>query len=1038
MLISWGFRVFFAPKIFRSLSAKFLIGLVPVFLTVAAIGLAFLSQRDRDANLDTLAANIGNQAARVATSIVKHDARNNPHMANDLIRYLSSDRSVRCVEFLETAPSRVIAASPRGPACRNTDDEHLLVIPVGAEGSMKLRIVFNEEIIAASAKERRALDLILIAVAFIASIVSALIGFRFIVARPLARLHVSIKRISETGERIPVESPTGDELGDILRAFNEMLARETEKEEVLENANAEIRQLNLTLEDRVLERTEQLLESEGRLQHLVESFGSGIYIHKEFKPLYANETLLKMFGFDDLDDFMSLHSTETLLAPEERERIWGYHQARLRGLIAPTDYDFWALRKNGKKLYVNNRSFVVNWAGQEAVCTTLFDLTERQETEKNLAEQQQLVQSLMETTHEGFWFIGLDRLTTDVNPAMCEILGVPRDEVIGRSIFEFVDETNATIFRNEIALRDKGKTTAYEIEIKRPDGSAVPCLNNATPLFNAEGVQIGSVGIWADISEIKMTQRSLEHEKERAQAANIAKSEFLAIASHELRTPMNGVLGMASLLKQSGLTDEQQERVETLEESGKALLGLLNEILDISKIESGNLELETANFELREMLHGVGSLMGSRAQQIGLHYTTIVDPDIPDVLVGDRTRVRQVLLNMVGNAVKFTRNGSISVTVSCIRFDQRSTRLRFAVDDTGIGIDKNDQVQIFEKFTQADSSTTREFGGTGLGLAICKELVELMGGAIGVESSKGRGSRFWFEVDFEIGDQSAVDAKTSPDVAAQSTENFRPLRILVAEDNPVNQEIVRYTLLDAGHRVDVVANGLEAVAAVKDTDYDIILMDAHMPHMDGLTATKKIRELQSPLSDIPIIALTADAMVGDREKFINAGMNDYISKPFDVENLLAIMARHVGINRIPPTPVPSDIDEEPLPARETGFDAMESGLAPETSDSLREKKPDLWKKLVGIYLAETPNNLNELQNALSTGDFAAARLAAHTIKSSSANMGALKLADLSNQIETAAETADLENGRRFLPAVLDEYDIVAAALDHNVPEEAVE
>ena len=535
-----------------------------------------------------------------------------------------------------------------------------------------------------------------------------------------------------------------------------------------------------------------------------------------------------------------------------------------------------------------------------------------------------------------------------------------------------------------------------------------------------------------------MTQRSLEQEKERAQAASIAKSEFLAIASHELRTPMNGVLGMASLLMRSDMTDEQRERVKTIEDSGKALLGLLNEILDVSKIESGKLEMETAEFALREMVHGVGSLLGAKAQQVGLDFTTTIHPEVPDILVGDQTRVRQVLLNIVGNAIKFTRNGGISVTVSCTGLNPPAAQLRFDVADTGIGIDENDKLRIFEKFTQADSSTTRQFGGTGLGLAICKELVHLMGGEISVESTVGKGSRFWFELEFEIGDQSAANSHASPTAEIQFKRKLRPLKVLVAEDNSVNQEIAKFTLLDAGHSVDIVSNGLEAVAAVQDTAYDIVLMDAHMPHMDGMTATKKIRELRSPLSDIPIISLTADAMVGDRERFLEAGMNDYISKPFDVDNLLNTMAYHVGEARVPP-PKPASLNTGivPLQTQASEFDESESGLAPEISESLRQKKPDLWNRLVDIFLTETPHSLNTLQNAIIDGDFTKARMAAHTIKSSSANMGALKLADLSNQAETAAETADAENTSVLFQEMLDEYEVVSAALRDKVPKEAV-
>ena len=669
-----------------------------------------------------------------------------------------------------------------------------MTLPIDDSGADTLLTIFSEKEISKAVEVRRNWVLLIIALAFLVSTFSALTGFRLIVGRPLARLHTAIKHLSETGERTPINAPAGDDLGDIVDAFNGMLEREEQREQRLDQANREITALNRSLEDRVQKRTDQLHESELRLRHLVEQFGSGIYIHAKFKPIYANQTLLDMFGFDGLEDFLSIESTESLLAPEERERVWGYHQARLRGDPAPTDYDLRAIKKNGQKFYVNNRSFVVNWSGQDAICTTLFDLTERHNTEKSLVEQQHLMNSLLEGTHEGFWFIDLERRTTDVNPAMCRILGRSSEDIVGRVIFDFVDEGNKKIFDSQIAKRKQGITGAYEIALQRPDGTNVPCLNNATPLFTSVGERIGSVGIWADITEIKDTQLSLELEKERTQAASIAKSEFLAIASHELRTPMNGVLGMAGLLIRSELSGEQRRRVEIINQSGENLLELLNDILDISKIEAGRFEIETCIFDLRRMIDGVSALLQSRAEQKGLVYDASVDENVPKFLVGDLARLRQIMINIVGNAVKFTESGKIQILVSHAPVDSSAMRLRFAVTDTGPGIAEEVRNSIFEKFTQADVSTTRKFGGTGLGLAICQDLTEMMGGEIGVDSVLGEGSTFWFTSICGIGVRNdVVNARTvDPSISARTPEDRRHLRILVAEDNPINR--VSYSL----------------------------------------------------------------------------------------------------------------------------------------------------------------------------------------------------------------------------------------------------
>lgn len=1008
----------------KRLSVKFLIVLVPVFLIISLIGLVALSQYDQRKDSDALASRIGNQVVRLAGAYARHDAWKDKALARDLIAALASDRAVLCVEIRDSGTGDLSAAMPANLGCRTVDSGHRLAIPIEGARPAILTTIFSDEEITAAADARRALVLLLISIAFFVSVITAAISFRLIVGRPLKRLKESIQEISRTGNRTPVSGPAGDEVGDIIRAFNEMIERESLREQHLDEANDEIRNLNRSLEQRVQARTEKLEQSEQRLKVLIESFSSGIYIHAKFKPLYANQTLLDMLGFASLDDFLAIESTEALLAPEERERIWGYHQARLRGEPAPTDYDFWALKTDGGKLCVNNRSFVVNWNGTDAVCTTLFDLTQRRETEKSLAEQQHLMESLLKTTHEGFWFIDKNLCTTDVNPAMCDILGRSREDIIGKDIFAFVDDKNEAIFHEQIVRRRHGGTSAYEVALQRPDGTNVPCLNNATPLFSSDGERVGSVGIWADITDIKQAQRDLEQEKERAQSANVAKSEFLAIASHELRTPMNGVLGMAGLLLRSELQDEQRHRVSVIKESGENLLGLLDDILDISKIESGRVELDKSHIDISRLLDSVAALMESRARQKGLDYKTRIEADVPAIVTGDLARLRQVLINLIGNAVKFTDSGEIGIAVSQMPLNGSAIRLRFEVTDTGLGIDSSSQHRIFEKFTQADESTTRKFGGTGLGLAICKDFAELMGGEIGVDSTPGEGSTFWFTADCEIGDpEKVVNASTT---LLQSpvaiSHDLGHLRVLVAEDNRVNQEIARDTLEQEGHHVTLVINGAEAVDAVQQDAYDIVLMDVHMPEMDGPTATRHIRALSGPEAGIPIIALTADAMAGDREKFLGAGMDDYVSKPFDPVELFSSISRCLNAD-------PVNVEMSSTPAPPGGTERETAGrLESAIVEPLRVGKPDLWKKLVTVYLEDMARGLEKMAQALSDGDFAAVHLTAHTLKSSSANMGATYLSELCRKLEAEAGDGRLEGGAALLGDIQSEFSLIETEL----------
>jgi signal transduction histidine kinase/CHASE3 domain sensor protein/ActR/RegA family two-component response regulator len=392
----------------------------------------------------------------------------------------------------------------------------------------------------------------------------------------------------------------------------------------------------------------------------------------------------------------------------------------------------------------------------------------------------------------------------------------------------------------------------------------------------------------AAIGALEKAKAELTVSRDQAQQATEAKSRFLANMSHEVRTPLNGILGMTSLLLDRPLEAEAREYASSIKMSGEALLALVNDILDFSKIEAGRLELEHVDFDLFSTLQDIAKTFTHVARQKNLSLTLETDPKLPHLVNGDPGRIRQILLNLIGNAIKFTPKGSIHIKLTCL--NPEDVRLRFDVRDTGIGIDAATIKTLFREFSQADVSTTRRYGGTGLGLSICKKLVELMGGEVGVESEVGQGSNFWFTLQLALA--RAQKLKSESEAIIELATDGRPWRVLVGEDNQVNQIIIAKMLERLGVRCDVAGNGKEVIEAVQMRPYDLILMDCHMPEMDGYEATSFIRESKSIANNrIPIIAMTANALKGDREKTLAAGMDDYLSKPLDIKKVRSVLAK---------------------------------------------------------------------------------------------------------------------------------------------------
>jgi len=593
------------------------------------------------------------------------------------------------------------------------------------------------------------------------------------------------------------------------------------------------------------------------------------------------------------------------------------------------------------------------------------------------------------------------------------ILGCKKGE-ISRDLnawLNLIHKDNINQIENAVALHRKStRPIEYIYRIKKSDGTWRYWNDRALPLINDMGLPYKWIGVCTDITDIKHTEKELMDSKEKAESANKAKSQFLANMSHELRTPINAMLGFSKILKDQHvgpLNSKQYEYLEHIMESSNRLLALIDDILDLSRVEAGKIEITKAVFNIDKLMKRLSTTYSFLISKQGLSFQVNVSPDIPKYLINDEYRIEQVLKNLISNAIKFTDQGKIEVFVNV----KSENELLFEVRDTGIGISKDKQNNLFEKFFQADSSYAKKFSGVGLGLAISKELVELMGGMIWVESDVGKGSTFFFTLKADMPDSDLIDLyEKNSEAANKKIISKSKLKILLAEDEKLNSHTMIYFLNQAGHIVTHAVNGNEVLSFLEKDTFDIILMDIQMPGLDGVETTKIIRNSDKFYADIPIVALTAYAMRGDKENFIRAGMNDYATKPVDINNLFEKINQFV----IDDDQTVIDDDRDVIDKKDT-FKSFDNTLT-ESHDYKKELSAfidafrddvDFKKVLLTTFLKDSQDRMNQLEKAVNSQSINEIVMLSHSITGLLASIQIFSIVKVSKRLESAARSNEV-------------------------------
>lgn len=681
------------------------------------------------------------------------------------------------------------------------------------------------------------------------------------------------------------------------RLAREIAARK-EAETILEKkalelfrSNEQLQLLNQSQENIIAERTKELLESKKQFQSLVESAGDIIY-NADVKGYftYVNPVTSSLLGYTK-SELIGKHYSD-LVRQDKIDEVKQFYLEVLEKKIETSYLEFPVCAKDGSVFWLGQRVHIsFNEIGEIKVTAVARDITELVNARKALEESEKRYRSIINNMELGLLEVDNNGLIVKAYDWFCDMTGYTAEELIGKDPIEiFVHKDDVSTILEQEKNRSRGQAGVYELRMKKKNGEDIWVAISGAPFYNINGEVTGSMGIHLDITPQKKLQQELQEAKDAAVKAQKAEKDFLAHMSHEIRTPLNAVLGMANLLTDTPLNKLQESYVQDIRYAADALHGLISDVLDISKIEAGEIDVVESEVDLYLVISMLCKTLDFRTKEKGNKLVYYIDEDVPGNIFADKNFLNQILYNLVYNALKFTKDGKVSISVHVSNKATDYLLLEFKVTDTGIGIHKDKLTHVFERYKQETKDTQHKYGGTGLGLAICKKLVELHGGEISAESEEGKGSVFTFTIKAK---EAPVRSESS-DSLIKKERNLSFLNILIAEDNELNLKYIG-TILDQWNvKYSVAKNGTDAIALSEKEKFDVILMDMQMPVMDGYDAAIHIRSDKNNLNNKTIIlALTASALLDEKRRAREAGMNDHLTKPFTPDGLYSFISRHV-------------------------------------------------------------------------------------------------------------------------------------------------